>query len=554
MTLRHIYLTQFYILIFSLFLIYHAQAKLETGSACFIENINSQEIDPCPRLHYCEQGQCTHKSLANPQALEILCYCFVFILSGIACASGVGASYTLAPIIVMLSAYSANAAIRIVYCLIFGGMVAAFLIKCSKRDPETKMPLIQYELCLVCLPIMVLGTTYGVLLNIILAPLVIAICLIITMIVSLIRIQRKIKLLREQEKKKKEPITISTRASIEMNIAVKEPTPGSNSPDNNKNNKELIEIKSSTETEMKNLEVQGARFSEGEILNQNEDAVPLEKEMKMVDKNVNPSIEFDIIADGSKLPKLSVEISEEIPPSQELLDVYKYERRLFPKERFIEFALLFGALVLLALMRGTSSLESIFGAEYCSGGYWGILMAVVPCMLLFHWRGCHVALKADERRVKANYPFKDNQFRLDKKMLNPIRILCLVAGFLSGAAGVGVGVIVIPYFLGKGMKSACASATAGFFNIFTAFTSMLLAVLGKDLKVEEMIFYCLLGFFGSGICCLIAGKLSAKLKINYLEVLMVWLIVIVGLFVSPGQLLYMGLDNPSGLVSFKSLC
>lgn len=242
-----------------------------------------------------------------------------------------------------------------------------------------------------------------------------------------------------------------------------------------------------------------------------------------------------------------------MPPSQELLIIYKAEKRLFPTERFAEFALLLGTLVLLALMRGTSSLESIFGVEYCSGGYWGLLMVVIPVMLLIHWRGCHTALKADETRAKANYPF-NNLFRLDKKMLNPLRILCLLAGFLSGATGVGVGVIVIPYFLGKGMKSACASVTSGFFNIFTSFTSMLLAILGKDLKVEEMIFYCLLGFFGSGLCCLLAGKLSAKLKINYLEVLLVWLIVFVGLFASPGLLVYMGVDNPSGLVSFKSLC
>lgn len=268
---------QFYILIF-IFLV--AQAKLETGSTCFIQHIDGQEIDPCPRLHYCDEGKCTRKTLANPHALEIVCYFFLFVLGGIACAAGVGASYTLAPIIILLTAYSANAAIRIVYCLIFGGMIAAFMIKCRRRDPETKTPLIQYELCLICLPMMVLGTTFGVVLNIILAPVVIAIALVITMIVSLIRIQRKIKVIREQERKKRQ--VGSGRASIQMNAAPKE----SNSPqDKNKKPMELTN-KSSEE----NVKGQDARLSD-ENLTQNEDAQQQpEKDIKIDPKTMNPSI------------------------------------------------------------------------------------------------------------------------------------------------------------------------------------------------------------------------------------------------------------------------
>jgi len=64
-----------------------------------------------------------------------------------------------------------------VYILIFGGSLGNFLNVFRYRDPKTNKPIVIYDLALLVMPSMIIGTHLGVVINQVLAPIITIICL-----------------------------------------------------------------------------------------------------------------------------------------------------------------------------------------------------------------------------------------------------------------------------------------------------------------------------------------------------------------------------------------
>ena len=147
----------------------------------------------CPNLYDCVNGICKHKSLFPLAGIEIGGLFVLVILTGLANAGGIGGGTLLTCILIIFFNYNENNSIAFVYALVFGGALGNFINVGGQKDKKTGKPLVNYELGLVCMPPMILGTNIGVILGRIVAPIIILIGIITVTLYSALRIFKKMK-------------------------------------------------------------------------------------------------------------------------------------------------------------------------------------------------------------------------------------------------------------------------------------------------------------------------------------------------------------------------
>eukprot|EP01017_Pseudomicrothorax_dubius_P049015 TRINITY_DN9040_c0_g1_i8.p1 TRINITY_DN9040_c0_g1~~TRINITY_DN9040_c0_g1_i8.p1 ORF type:complete len:166 (-),score=21.00 TRINITY_DN9040_c0_g1_i8:60-557(-) len=121
----------------------------------------------CPSLHVCHSilNLCEHKPVFPLQSSEIYGSLLVIIVAGLANAGGLGGGAILTPILMIFFGYSASASVMLSYILVFGGSLGNFFLTGLSKDPETGRRVVNYDLAMLCLPLLLMGTLIGVKIN-----------------------------------------------------------------------------------------------------------------------------------------------------------------------------------------------------------------------------------------------------------------------------------------------------------------------------------------------------------------------------------------------------
>ncbi len=133
--------------------------------------INAQTQDcvetECPSLYVydCELETCVHKGIFPLTFREIFGAILIIIFSGLLTSGGMGGGGIYTPILLMIFAYDSGKAVMLVYSMIFGGSLGNFLNVSRQKDIETGKPVILYDFALIVTPLMILGSTIGILFN-----------------------------------------------------------------------------------------------------------------------------------------------------------------------------------------------------------------------------------------------------------------------------------------------------------------------------------------------------------------------------------------------------
>ena len=109
------------------------------------------------------------------------------ILLALANVGGIGGGGLIIPIIMSLFTFTTKEAIAISGFTIFTGSVARFLYSWHQRHPEKDATLIDYGIVIVMMPLVLVGSFVGVLLNIMLPPVILS--SILTVILVLLTLQ-----------------------------------------------------------------------------------------------------------------------------------------------------------------------------------------------------------------------------------------------------------------------------------------------------------------------------------------------------------------------------
>jgi len=164
--------------------------------------------------------------------LEVTGGFVLLILIGMAAASGIGGGGMVMPIVIIFFGYYAEEAVSLSNFSIMTSGILRFVMNYSQKHPERNERLaIDYDTVLLLLPMVLLGSSVGVLLNKILPSVVIIVLLTIVLLYMAVKTTQRYKLVRNKELEKirraearRSRITElkTKRESIRMSIAKNE--------------------------------------------------------------------------------------------------------------------------------------------------------------------------------------------------------------------------------------------------------------------------------------------------------------------------------------------
>ena len=164
--------------------------------------------------------------------LEVTGGFVLLILIGMAAASGIGGGGMVMPIVIIFFGYYAEEAVSLSNFSIMTSGILRFVMNYSQKHPERNERLaIDYDTVLLLLPMVLMGSSVGVLLNKILPSVVIIVLLTIVLLYMAVKTTQRYKLVRNKELEKirraearRSRITElkTKRESIRMSIAKNE--------------------------------------------------------------------------------------------------------------------------------------------------------------------------------------------------------------------------------------------------------------------------------------------------------------------------------------------
>eukprot|EP01017_Pseudomicrothorax_dubius_P030916 TRINITY_DN3893_c0_g3_i1.p1 TRINITY_DN3893_c0_g3~~TRINITY_DN3893_c0_g3_i1.p1 ORF type:complete len:485 (+),score=88.69 TRINITY_DN3893_c0_g3_i1:50-1456(+) len=463
--------------------------RVTEGNGCQVGDNST-----CPELFYCNEGTCVRKSLYPPTTLEIIGSIAVLCISGIANAGGLGGGAILTPILIILFKFKIVESIMIAYVLVFAGSFCNFLIVFHDHDPISKQPIIDYDMALIMLPLLIMGTVIGVKVNYLIpeaASLFIVLCLLLYLFL------KAFKKANELYKSESE----ANEDSIEEPLRTEE----------------TINQHLTTENPMK------AR--EQELIDQ----------LHLLHAEHGP--------EGGKPVRNR---------ASSIVQIIKEEHKSFS---FYRNRTLFGLLLLLIvlnILKGSEKIASPIGVPYCGQAYWAIeLIIVASCFICSKWTMFIIFRKYKKKEIY-NIPLGDAQ--ITQEFVGAFSRIAFFAGLIAGMCGIGGGMIISPMLLENGYGAKKATATSGYTVVFTSFMSMFIVMISGGLTIEQFLWFLGLALIGSFIVGKSLRFLVMKFNRQSITLIALTIIILLSLFIIPTYGITRALDNPAELLEFGQIC
>ena len=121
----------------------------------------------CGDLQQCADGTCKHKNLWPLAWQEYLGTLLIFLLLGMANASGLGGGVIMIPLLITVFLFSTHQSVALSLTIATVGSGTAYLAKMSSHRPGSTRSLVDYEVAMLMQPGMLAGVIYGVILNVV---------------------------------------------------------------------------------------------------------------------------------------------------------------------------------------------------------------------------------------------------------------------------------------------------------------------------------------------------------------------------------------------------
>ena len=138
---------------------------------CALVIVNSCKTDSdCPRLHICINSDCEHKDLFPLEISDILGVLCILTISALANASGLGGGPLLTISLLVIINFDLRLAVPLSQTAVCSGTLIGTIMRFRERHPTRDRPAIDYEMLLLIISPILLGTTIGVLFQQLLPP------------------------------------------------------------------------------------------------------------------------------------------------------------------------------------------------------------------------------------------------------------------------------------------------------------------------------------------------------------------------------------------------
>jgi uncharacterized membrane protein YfcA len=130
----------------------------------------------------CSENMCLHKGIFPMYLPEFLGFLILPALVGLANVAGIGGGGITVPIVMICWGFTTKQSVALSGATIFVGSVVRFFYSLDRKHPEKKATSIDYGIVIVMLPLVLVGSFTGVLINVMLPPILLSIILTMLLI------------------------------------------------------------------------------------------------------------------------------------------------------------------------------------------------------------------------------------------------------------------------------------------------------------------------------------------------------------------------------------
>ena len=115
----------------------------------------------CNFLYVCASGVCQHKELWPITTYEAFAYLGIFFCTGLFQSAGIGGGELFVSYMLVVFRFDTRSAIFLTYAIILGGSIGRFIKISRDKFGETGKPAIDYNLSILIIPMLLVGTLIG---------------------------------------------------------------------------------------------------------------------------------------------------------------------------------------------------------------------------------------------------------------------------------------------------------------------------------------------------------------------------------------------------------
>ena len=491
----------------------------DTGLACIhntcgqCNTTTNQTTNPCGSTHVCafDMDQAIHTCKRAPlfsKATPVSTWfgvVFLFMGSALAAGGGLGGGGIFVPLLILVATLSPKEAVPISQAMIFGGSLVNLYINYHSRHPTVKTrPLIDYDAVLILEPLMLLGTTIGVMLNTICPTWLIVVILVVVIGYGAIRTTKKGIRKFNQERALRAAVASRKQEGIEMTeqVAKKDGNDGELSMP--------IESKENSHGPMM------TRMGKGTMISHRpkDDMCVIELEWKLANNakvfmytkystvesgntSVNNIREPNVSASKDVVVGVDVEATDALQRQKTLI----VERESTQNSRLLMVMGMLILIVVLSLIRGgKAGAASVVGIETCSGGNWGVTIALFLVLIILAVVVGTTLKSQYDAKIACKYTFVEGDIEWTGRNVYLYPALSAFAGMCGGLLGIGGGMIMGPLLLELKMLPECTQATSATTVMITSgaamFQFLFLGMLIPDYGLAFTIVGFIATFFG----------------------------------------------------------
>ena len=471
----------------------HKLVKTSTCLYCNVSWNNDPTTSPCGPQFTCQADvdtgiyKCKRAGLFSNQTNPVVWIGVVllFIGSSLAAGGGLGGGGIFVPLLILIVGLSPKEAVPISQAMIFGGSIVNLFMNYRSRHPTVPTrPLIDYDAVLILEPLMLLGTTVGVVLNTVSPTWLIVVILVIVIGYGAIRTSKRG--LRQFRKERNERIAKRKQSSVttgdvEMIVVSAE----------SDEVKEKQDDKDDADTAVTTVDTFMGKGILKKVRDESIGRTAMQ-EIELIKWTLANNAKVMMYTPATLLQKykISVDKEPETPENKQLLaSIIENEGKQNLRLLFVMGMLIL--IVVLSLIRGgKAGAASVVGIETCSGGYWAVTAVLfVILIILAVVVGKHLS-KQHDQKMKCHYTFVEGDIMWTGRNVYMYPALSAFAGMCGGLLGIGGGMIMGPLLLELGMLPGNTQATSATTVMITSGAAMFqFLFLGKERKKSLLLFF-----------------------------------------------------------------
>jgi uncharacterized membrane protein YfcA len=235
----------------------------------------------------------------------------------------------------------------------------------------------------------------------------------------------------------------------------------------------------------------------------------------------------------------------------EVDDDKKAQHVQFPINKIMQLVYLVLAMMMFTLIKGSASLPSFVGVEYCGGNYWLVhLMSIAVC-ILFLRKNLATFKPPQENDAKAKI-LNDVDIKADK--IPGLLKISTLAGVLSGML-VGGGNLVNSYLLNDlNLTPQSVSATMSIFLMIPNFMMMFSALVAGKVPLFEWLWFMGVSLLATFVIASSLTNYAKKYKKQSILLVLLCTVLVMVMIVVPAFAVSKMYYSPGAVLSFSPIC